>query len=313
LNSLSDIALLIKKHSRLAICSHVFPDPDAIGSSVGLQRGLSSIGIHARVCLSAEPIERMRPFIQRESIEPIDEIDLILCVDTATRARADALPNSDATIVNIDHHESNELWGDLNYVDPRSASSSMIVAELLDELGVELQADVSNLLLAGLVDDTGSFRYSNTDAKALRAAANFIECGAEPEKIANALYFTVPERRLRLQARALERLKILRNGTIGIVSVDNAILGELGASADDTDGLVDIARCVAGVQAAVFIREFQGKWKLSLRSQSDSLNVNAVAGVYGGGGHPAAAGCTLEGTLEEVEQSIVKTLSRFMK
>jgi len=315
MNSIKEIAEIISKHSSIAICAHVFPDPDAIGSSCGLERGLASLGKKVTVCLSEEPIDRMKEFSLSSNIQlggDNNDFDLIIAVDTANKERVDAFPQCDATLVNIDHHESNASWAQYNYIDPQSASCSMIVAELLKELGVKLDKEISSLLLAGLMDDTGSFRFSNTNGKALKAAADFVQSGASTEEVANALYFTVPEQRLRLQAKGLERLKLYENGEIGLISITQDVLDDLGATADDTDGLVDIARSLKGVKVAVFVRQFNDKWKLSLRAKSKGISVNKVAGVFGGGGHPAAAGCTIEGTLDEVEAKIVKTLKEFM-
>ena len=315
MNSLSEIAEIIKKHDNIAICAHVFPDPDAIGSSCGLERGLAKLGKKVSVCLSEPPIDRMKEFSSASSIvypKSPSNFDLIICVDTANKERVDAMPEVDALILNIDHHESNALWAKYNYIDSKSASCSIIIAELLALLEVPLDKEIGSLLLAGLVDDTGSFRFSNTNRKALESAAMFIDAGASTEEVANALYFTVPERRLRLQAKGLERLKLYENGTIGLISITQDILESLEATADDTDGLVDIARSLKGVLVAVFIREHAGKWKFSLRSKSKDLSVNKVAAEFGGGGHPAAAGCTMEGTLEEVEDKIISTLIRYL-
>lgn len=316
-NSISDIAQEISKSKSFLIFTHIFPDPDAIGSAFALAQGLITLGKHANVHIPQGIIPRMLDLVSTEiDLASLDlskhDFDYAIIVDTANKERASGLMTGIKTI-NIDHHESNDLWGDLNYIDATSPSSTVIVAELLAELGLKsLDSKIANLLFAGLSDDTGSFKFSNATPRAFKAAATFIEAGASPSDIANRLYFSQKANRIKLQAKALQDLRFYLSGKVSLLTLTQALLEECEASADDTDGLVDIARSVEGVEVAVFIRQNAEKWKVSLRSKSDNISVNAIANLFGGGGHPAAAGCTLTGDIKDVEKKIITSIGNFL-
>lgn len=313
MSSLSQIADKIRNSNNIIIFTHVFPDPDAIGSAVGLAEGLSKLGKNVKAHVNIIP--RMEVFVNTELVDlnvDFSHYELVIVVDTANRERV-AGPEFKLPSINIDHHQSNTLWADLNYVDSKAPSSSLIVGELLAELGLkDTGANIANLLLAGLSDDTGSFRFSNASARAFEAAANFLKSGANPELVANNLYYSQKANRIKLQSLALQDLRFFLDGKVALLSLTQSLLDQCGASADDTDGLVDIARSVEGVEIAVFIRQFQDKWKASLRSKSGNVSVNDVAAKFGGGGHAAAAGCTLMGSLKEVEEKILTAIKEVL-
>ncbi len=315
----------LKSKNKPLILSHVFPDPDAIGSATGLALGLNKLGKDAKVFFPDGIIPIMQSFVPNElvvQVPRLEEYDSIVIVDTANKERASglasiAMNSSMANIkletLNIDHHQSNDLWANSNFVDAKSPATAIIIYELLTELGLgDIGSDISNLLFAGLVDDTGSFRFSNSTQRAFDVAGKLVKSGAEPEKVSNLLYFSQSFSKLKLQARAIDDMKLFLDGRVAFISVTNELLNYFDAEAEDTEGLVDLARSVNGVEVAVFIRESKGKWKVSLRSKSESFSVNAVANVYGGGGHKAAAGCTVEGKLAKVEQKLITTIKRFL-
>ncbi len=313
MSTLNDIAELLRKPSKSLVCTHVSPDPDAIGSAGGLCHLLLSLGVDAALYLPEGLSETFRKLLVGiKVVEAIDEFEYerIVAVDTASAPRlgpcsADLL-SSTKEIINIDHHGSNTLYGSDNFIDAKAASSTVIVFRLYQELGLELSPAAANLLFAGLMDDTGSFRYSNTNVESFNVAASLLSAGANPESLANALYFSVPERVLRLKARAVEHLDVELNGKLAIIAVSDELMTSCGAMPGETEGIVDIARSVEGVVAAAFIREAEGGWKASLRAKDTDLDVNKIAASFGGGGHKAAAGCKLEGSFEEVKAALLK-------
>ncbi len=161
-------------------------------------------------------------------------------------------------------------------------------------------------IYTGIVADTGSFQFSNTDEDALRTAARMVELGANPAKVANYLYYDLPERNLRLLARALNTLRTDESGKIATIEVTKEMMDSTGTEADATEGFVDYARSVRGVEVAVLFRQTTAdEYKISFRSKG-SLDVAQIARFYGGGGHREAAGCTVKGTLQDVKREVIE-------
>lgn len=320
------LAAELLKLKSVLLSTHVAPDPDAIGSCFALAEALRRHGVKVQVYLSDPMPDRMRSFLPAAvswAVEPVDA-DAVVVVDTASRVRIggdiERVYGSAPKSFNIDHHASNIGWADYNYLDTKAAAAAIIVWELLAALddvaprAMKLTADplLANLLFAGLVDDTGRFCFSNCDARAFATASALFAAGAEPERVANALYFSTPERVLRLQARVLSGLRLVLGGKVAMVSIPRQLLEECGAGAEDAEGLVDLARSVEGAEAAFLQREIENGWKISLRAKSTKFDMNAVAARFGGGGHKAAAGCRIAGTEQEVTDQLVAALSEII-
>ena len=323
-DGLQALAAELLKHRSVLLSTHVAPDPDAIGSCFALAEALRRCGLSVRVYLSDPMPERMVAFLPAGiewGVEP-SPADAVVVVDTASRVRIggdlERAYASAPVSFNIDHHASNVGWATFNYIDTKAAAAAIIVSELVAALDalkpgpapLSEDALIANLLFAGLVDDTGRFCFSNCDARAFATASRLLAAGAEPERVANALYFSTPERVLRLQARVLAGLKLVLDGRVAMISIPRRMLQECGAGPEDAEGLVDLARSVEGAQAAFLQREIDGGWKISLRAKSTKLDMNAVAAKFGGGGHKAAAGCKIVGTEEEVTAQLVAALEQ---
>lgn len=304
------IAARLKNYRRAVVLGHVFPDADAIGSAGGLALGLLSLGIDVIVHLR-EPIpERMKVLVADVPFsDNLPGNSAIVVVDTASRARVgmavEELPGDHGEIVNIDHHISNPGWADYNLVKGNHPACASIILEILEACGAKITSEIANLLFAGLLEDTGSFRFSNSNKVAFDSAARLLSYGAEPEYVSNQIYFNVPERVLKLRGLAIPKIKKELDGKLGLLTVTDAMLAEAGATADDTEGLIDEVRSMQGVAGAVMIREREEVWKVSLRSKSSKLDVNKIASQFGGGGHKAASGCTVDGAIGEVESKLI--------
>lgn len=318
MNDFDEIVNKIRGLKSALICTHISPDADAIGSSCALQLGLAKLGINASVYLPKPVPENLSPLIGSASIThevPQNLMSGIVTVDTAARRRigseVDAVLASGEISINIDHHPSNPGWADLNYIREDAASSTIIIWDLLCALEISVDEVMADLLLAGLMDDTGCFRFSNTRVSAFECAAALLNAGANPERIANKLYFSLPERVLRLQAALIAEMRVEFDGKLSLGAVSKEMLNRCGAKAEDTEGLVEILRKIDGTLCAVFFKELDSGWKLSLRSKSEDLDVNSIAQKFGGGGHRQAAGCEIEGTLQEIEQRVLAEFSTF--
>jgi phosphoesterase RecJ-like protein len=288
----------------VVLCCHVSPDPDAIGSTAALQLALQGSGKEAVFYLPEAYKGPLNIFLSSarfvSDLKSISSEATVVVVDTATKERTFA--DSDfvdsfgsRTVLVLDHHGSNEGWGTINFIQPTAAASAGLVLDVIKNLRLPLTSDTASLLFAGLTDDTGSFRYSNATVEAFQTAAELVQAGAVPEQISNLLYFSVPERVMRLRSLALESLTLHAGGKIASIAVTKEIFDRCNATAEDSDGLVDIARSLDGVVCAIFIRERTDGWRISLRSKDVGVNVDSVAAQFGGGGHKAAAGCTIMG------------------
>jgi bifunctional oligoribonuclease and PAP phosphatase NrnA len=290
------------------ITTHISPDADAIGSSCALALGLNSLKKRAVVYL-ADPLPRkLKEFTRGVSITnavPAEQFDGVVVVDNAAKRRigerAEEVLALGRKTFNVDHHISNERFAELNYIEPQSASSAEIVLKVLKQIGAQISPQTASLLLAGLMEDTGSFRFTNTCEATLRNAAELVALGAEPNKVANALYFNIPLRLLRLRSLVMGELELLFDGRVALAGLSSEAMRGVAALTEDAEGLIDEVRSVEGTLIAVLVREVEGnKWKVSLRSKDERLDVNALAAQFGGGGHRPAAGCTIAGTIQEV-------------
>ena len=313
--SLEKIAALLSEQSSVVLSTHISPDPDAIGSSFALAAALQALGKETFVYLADPLPERLQSFVNGINYGhevPQRTFSAFVAIDTASEKRVGkcvAKVRATAKLtINIDHHISNDLYGDFNYIDATAPASALIVWELLPILKVTMNPQIANLLYAGLLDDTGCFCFSNTTSRAFACAGALVDCGAEPARIANEIYFTQPLRTLKLNAAALESLKLELDGKVAYISISREKMESTGAKSEDAEGLVDLARRVGGTTVAVLQREIEDGWKISLRSKNESFDVNEIAGLFGGGGHKAAAGCKLRGTQEQVEQRILACL-----
>jgi len=275
--SLNEMASELGQLKQATVLCHVFPDADAVGSAAGLALVLEQAGVDASVFLADEMPQRMKNLAEEVTVsETVPEGGTLVVVDTANRERVSigdqSLLDKASEIFNIDHHVSNSGWGNKNLVVGDYPSASCIVMELALAMKVKPTPAILNLLYAGLVEDTGSFRFSNATPVAFSSASKMVEMGAMPEIVANELFFNVPDRVVKLRGIAIP--------------------------------------LISGILGAVMIREREGSWKVSLRSKSDNLDVNHVAGLMGGGGHKAAAGCTLNGELDVVKKTVLDKLAK---
>lgn len=312
--SVQELVSQILECQSAILSAHISPDSDAVGSAYGLALGLKQLGKDVEVYL-ADPIPpRILPLVSGQvrviHQPPSRDYDTFIALDTASKKRigsgVDQLLGVVRKSYNIDHHISNDQWAAVNYVDATAAATAQIVLRLLLEMGVIIDHQMANLLYGGLLDDTGCFRYSNTSVAALEAAARLVELGAEPLRVANLLHFSQPEKVLRLRAAAIAGVKLYYQGKLAVVAVTQQMLSSNGASAEDSEGIVDEARSLAGVVGVVMLREMTDGWKLSLRAKDEALDVSAIAAEFGGGGHRAAAGCKIVGTQQQIEQTIVE-------
>lgn len=304
------IASEISKATSIAICAHVSPDGDALGSALALAQIIASIAPQASVAnLLAENtcVPRIYRFLpESDSLVPAssfhDDPDLFIAVDLSVPGRLgdgeEVMRRAARTIV-IDHHLSTDRWADVWLVRPEAAAAGVIVAELAWHLGIEVTPEIAQCLFCAVTTDTGRFQYQNADAEAFHVASKLVRAGARPDEVSLNVYQSFKLSTLHLKSIIMGRIVTFESGRIAYSYATAADLERTGASIDECDGLVDIVRSVEGADFALFLKEVPGgQVRGNLRAKG-SADVSVVAAQLGGGGHRAAAGFTVEGSVDE--------------
>lgn len=299
---------------RFLIAAHENPEGDAIGSMLALGLALRALQKQV-VFLNQDPTPEALAFlpgaeeIRHEAPEIDDRFDLAFALDCGDHSRLGtefAKVQRIGKLINIDHHLSNRYFGDINYVDPWASSACEIVFDLLRALPLGLTQAIAQNIYTGILTDTGSFHYSNTTAKTFAVSRACLRAGVDPWKIAQMVYEFQPLPRLRLLALALSTLESAAGGRIHSIWVSRKMLEETKATKAMTEDFINYPRSIRGVEVALFFREEAPlRYRVSLRSRG-AVDVSAIAQEFQGGGHPSAAGCTLEGSLAEVKTKILE-------
>ncbi|MEK7280165.1 MAG: bifunctional oligoribonuclease/PAP phosphatase NrnA, partial [Nitrospirota bacterium] len=213
-------------------------------------------------------------------------------------------PPSVPLVINIDHHVTNTRFGHINWVEESASATGELIYYLIERLGLRITPDIATCLYTTLLTETGNFNYSNTSSKVLRIAADLVEAGADPWKIAMSLGENSPER-LRLLGELLINIEKSRDGKIAWFTITNALFERTKTSAEDTENLINYPRSLVGVEVALLFREVSpDSYKVSLRSKGH-VNVAEIATKFAGGGHKNAAGCLVKGRLDIVKDLVI--------
>jgi phosphoesterase RecJ-like protein len=307
----------IRKNERFLVASHENPDGDALGSLLATHLALKQLGKDSEMFVPGQaPLPGEYTFLALDGLHrepPADHAArVLLAVDCAKEERLGPDPSVlelAPFTVDVDHHHDNTRFGDVNLVVPEASSTGEIMADVFQELGVEITPEIAEPLYVALVTDTGRFQYANTSPKALRLAADLIEAGADWHKVFQTVYENVQFAKLKLLARALERAEIYSGGRLVISYLRKNDFQEVGASEPYSEGIIDYLRAVEGAMVAALIREPpRGDGPLhrvSLRASVDEIDVSVIARKSDGGGHPQAAGFSSDLPLDELKQLIV--------
>ncbi len=308
----------IKTYNSIVITSHIEPDGDSLGSVLGLARALSKTGKNIFVPLDSN-IPDKYSFLA-EMLLPYRELlpnpELAVVIDCSSPDRIDwgvyGSPPS-VPIVNIDHHVGNMMFGDMNWVDENAAACGEMIYYLIKKLGLELDEISATGLFTAILTDTGRFSFVNTKPNIFRIAAELQEAGADPKKIGEALYCNYSPSYLKNVGIALCNLKILSDGKVAFMVLDHKNAQEFGTRVNDSEGIVDFAIAIKGVEVAALFKEVDDdKVKVSLRSRG-AIDVSRIAQLFGGGGHKNAAGCTIYGSLKSAKETILREIERDLK
>ncbi len=313
----------IRKHDNFLVSGHVRSDGDALGSQLAFHHLLKKMGKKSQVVCDqgALPEYLFLPGSEKVGAGPEDlkkGYSAVFTFDSGSWERLErisaALPRKDITVVNVDHHASNERFGDLNWVDPSFSACGEMVWELVKAAGVKPDKNIATCVYTTIVTDTGRFSFSNTTTETHLNAAELIACGVKPGFIHNALYRQRTKEQLAYLAEVLGRIRYSEDGQVGWIVISKALEQKTGTPPGDTQEYIDHVKSIKGVRVAVLLKETDepGKVKVSWRTNA-GIDGIVLASKYKGGGHPRASGATFRGTIEEAERVIVAETVSFVK
>jgi bifunctional oligoribonuclease and PAP phosphatase NrnA len=301
---------LLRAGEKFLVTSHARPDGDAVGSMLAMGMLLRQMGKRADLVTADRIPAVYRGLPGASEIRPAMRVhgsyDAAILLECDGLERARLLGLEQYPLINIDHHVSGRPFGSINWIDCEASSVGEMVYRLLKTAGGTLTRDMAVCLYTTLLTDTGGFCYGSTRAATFGLAYELTLAGADPIRIAQDIYFSVSAAKMLLLGAALSNLK--REGPLAWLWVTHQDMVRSCAAEEDCEGIVNYAVCIAGVDAAVFLRELpERRIRLSLRSKGD-INVAAIAEGLGGGGHENAAGCTVEGPLTRAVDEILAVL-----
>lgn len=284
---------VITDANAISLISHIHPDGDTLGSVLALYDVLKRMG--KKVSLYNATPDMPRRFDFLPGIEDISDtfppyyFDVAVTCDCGSLDRA-VLKKGEFTLVNIDHHATNTMFGDINVVREDFCSVTMVVFEMLESCGVTISPEAAMCLYAGMAEDTGFFTYGNLTDKVFETLAKLTTLGADPSRIARKMRQELPLSSLRLRQHVLDSFELLENGTVAKSIITQSDLGRTGSHRDDTKNIINAVRELATVELAIMIlEENDGSYKVSMRSKKE-VDVASIAQTLGGGGHRRAAG-----------------------
>ena len=299
------------------MASHVDPDGDAIGTQLAFASYLRRLGKEVFLVRDDEVPAKYRFLPGADAIPHISSYGpnfsvpaaLILeCPNIERIGQASRFLAPQARIVNIDHHQDNEVFGEINWIDSHVSSVGEMAFEYFNWVGFEISPQTAELLYAAILTDTGRFRYTSTSPRTMAIAGHLIEAGANPKKICDHVYYNLRPSSMRLIGKVLNGIEFYDAGSICLLTLTQQMLEECNADFSESDGLVDFTLFTQGVVVGALLKETNSAHtKVSFRSR-DSVDVAAIALRFGGGGHHNASGCTLPFELSRAKKEVIKLL-----
>ena len=316
--TLDNILEEIKKAKSIVLLTHENPDGDAVGSSLAMYAALKELGKeNVDLIIPEYPrTYRFLPNVDKVKIEGSKEpYDVAIALDSATIKMLNGWSNyfeTAKTKIVIDHHGTNTMYGDFNYVNPDSPACTQILLTIFEYFGIEITNDIGKCILTGIITDTGGFQYKATRPETFEFAARLLKSGINVSEIYKKAMNTKTRANFELRKRAVARMEFLEDNKISFTYITKQDIEEAGATLDDHEGIVDEGRCIEGVEVSIFLRETENGYKVSLRS-NEYVNVSDVCLMFGGGGHIHAAGCNVNMSIEQAKEKIVNQIKMQLK
>jgi phosphoesterase RecJ-like protein len=312
--SRNEAADFLRASDDILILSHQFPDGDTLGSATALCRGLQKLGKRVMMKCSDPIGPKFRYLfdgIEQQEFTPA----VIVAVDIAALQLLgepnQSLYGSRIDLC-IDHHPSNMGYAQRCCVDPKAAATCEMIFDILNILNIDMNPDIASCLYTGIVTDTGCFKYINVTPRTYRIAAELVEKGAQAHRITRAMFDTKSRARIEMERRVMDSIRYFYDDRVAVIQITLQMIRDSGATEDDIEGLASIPRAIEGILIGVTIREkTDGAFKISLRA-APPLNASQICGVFGGGGHAGAAGCTFNTTLEEAQSQMLAEIGKYL-
>lgn len=307
----------VKKAKKFLVVSHVSPEGDAVGSLLGMALALRSLGKDVTAYLE-DPVPDLFRFLPGadtvvHNLDNAGPFDATIAVDCGQKERlGKGFVNlkEPGVVINIDHHATNDYFGQINVVEPGASAAGELVYDFCKAAGIPFTKDIAVNLYVAIHTDTGSFHYSSSTPESFIKAGELVRAGAEPWEVSRRVYENHPAKKYKLLGFVLSTLDVVNvgdNGTgkVATLLVTLDMFRQVGAEKDLADGFVNYARGIEGVEVGILFREAGvNEYKVSLRSKGD-VDVAEAAKSFGGGGHRNAAGFTLKGTLEDIKAKVI--------
>jgi len=319
MNNFEEITKVVQTNNNFLITSHMNLDGDGIGSELAFYFILKKLNKNP-IILNQDRLPKIYDFLpgsnkvrhlEDNCIDPksIDVGIVLDCSNIKRIGKTYEIFKNIETVINIDHHNSNENYGDLNYIDSSASSVGEIIYEFINFIDSDLLDDkISTSLYTAIITDTGSFRYSNVSSKTFKVAADLTSYKIKPHLIADNIYNKNTYTGLKLLGKALLTLEVDSSNYFSWLTITRKMLNETKAKDEEIEGIIDIATTLNNIEISILFRETkENKIKVSFRSKGN-FNVNKFAGKFKGGGHPNAAGCLCSGRLDEIKEKILSEL-----
>ena len=307
----------IRESRTICIAGHIRPDGDCVGAQLGLTLALQNEGKKV-TCWNEDPIPEKYEFLDPQSIfeKPRRglKFDCVIATDAASFERLGSVGRCVThrkLLINIDHHQSNTRFGDLNWVSAREPSTGELIFRLLKVAKWPITKRIADCLFTAVSTDTGSFQYPNTRPGTYHVAGELVRRGANLEKICDEVYQSYPLSRARLLRHIYSHFRLTHQDQIAYFWLKKADFARAGADNSESEGLIDHIRAIAPVVVACVFEELEPELtRISLRSKSENVNVNTIAAQFGGGGHPAAAGARIPGKPLSVQRKVIAAVKK---
>ena len=317
MSTLDNILEEINKANSIVILTHENPDGDAVGTALALYNALKQYGKNPDIIIPeySKVFEFLPGIDDIKKESNVEKYDLAISVDCATIKMLNGFANyfeSAKMKIVIDHHGTNTMYGDINFVNPVAPACAQILITILEYFGMEITKDIGSCILTGIITDTGGFKYSGVTAETFEFVAWLLNKGVNVSKIYRQVLQVKTKANFELHRIASDRIEFLEDGKIAFTYITEEDEQKVGAQNGDHEGIVEVGRDVEGVEVSIFVRQTEKGCKVSLRS-NDYVNVSDVCLMFGGGGHQRAAGALIQGTIEQVKEKLLYQVKSYLK
>lgn len=301
----------------IVILTHEMPDGDAIGSSLAMYNGLRQLGKMVDIVVPEYPktfsfLPGAKEIKKEGKSENYDLAIVLDCSDVKRLHGHEIYFEQANKTINIDHHGVNTMFADVNFVNPVAPACAQILVTVLEYFGIEISKDIGTCLVAGIITDTGGFKYQGVTAETFEFAASLLNKGVNISEVYRKVFQTITKEAFELRKLAINRLEFFEDGKICFTYTNKEDEEKIHTSTGDHEGIVELGRDVEGVEVSIYLREKEDGYKASLRS-SEYVNVSDICLMFGGGGHPKAAGCNMQMTLEQAKEKLLSKVKEYIK